>query len=63
MTRAEAISQLKSLITDRQSFIEPGEPDSIYQADIEALKVAIAALSAAPQREEREAKEWKKQLL
>lgn len=44
MTTAEIISQLRSLISDRKSFLD-GTDDEIYLCDIAALTAAIKAVN------------------
>ena len=45
MTNLEAISQLQDLIADRNSLMHPDGDNEVYEQDIEALRIAIAALS------------------
>ena len=46
MTKAETISQLKSLIQDRESFLDGDmDHDKIFRADIAALNHAIDMIS------------------
>ncbi len=49
MTREEAICQLKDLIKDRESLRDKDEPDSVFQADIDALEYAIDFIESRPQ--------------
>lgn len=47
MTNLEAISQLRDLIADRNSLMHPDGDNEVYECDIEALRIAIAALKEA----------------
>ena len=44
MTTEKAIYQLTDLIRDRESFCHRDDFDEVFEQDIEALKVGIAAL-------------------
>lgn len=44
MTNLEAISQLKDLIVNRNSLMYPDGDNEVYEKDIQALRIAIAAL-------------------
>ena len=44
MTKEQVITQLKSLIEDRESFIDSNDKDSIFKQDKEALECAIKIL-------------------
>lgn len=44
MNTRDAIAQLKDIIRDRETFLDKDEPDSVFQEDIDALKIAIATL-------------------
>lgn len=46
MSNKEIISQLRELISDRESFITGGESDEIYIRDKQALEAAVKALEA-----------------
>lgn len=50
MTNLEAISQLQDLIADRNSLMRPDGDDEVYESDIEALRIAIAALFEVERR-------------
>ena len=45
MTNLEAIDQLRDLIADRNSLMRPDGDNEVYECDIEALRIAIAALT------------------
>lgn len=45
MTRPEAIKQLTELIEDRRSFDTGAEDTEVFRRDIEALRIAIAAIN------------------
>ena len=47
MTNFEAIDQLRDLIADRNSLMRPDGDNEVYESDIEALRIAIAALTEA----------------
>lgn len=52
MNKSEILAGLKDLVEDRESFIEPDDPDSIFVQDKAVLQAAIRVIRRyAPEKE------------